>query len=156
MVIGERQLFSIAHQRGQRNPGVNQAVSPGTQHGFVDIGMHHLPAFADLFGKSHRQVARTARNIKHLVAFADVSNLHRKRLPGAVHPHGHQVIHQVVLGRYRVKHAAHVLCFFGLINRFVTKMCCCHGGNTRRETPVEKGEFPHRRYFVVNMMKIGL
>ncbi|MNU03849.1 hypothetical protein D3C72_2480270 [compost metagenome] len=41
MRIGERQLFSVADQRGQHHSGINQAITPHAQHGFVDVGVHH-------------------------------------------------------------------------------------------------------------------
>ena len=52
MPIGERQLLCIAHHRGQGEASIMQPITAYAQHGFVDVGVHHLPAQAHLFGKS--------------------------------------------------------------------------------------------------------
>ena len=64
------------------------------------------------FWQMPEKVARAACNVQHLAAFAQVGHHHGVGLPGAVQAAGHQVVHHVVPGRNRVKHAAYALCFF--------------------------------------------
>src|SRR5690606_19477261 len=97
VVVGEGQLFGIAHQCGQHNAFVDQTITAHAQHGLVDVGVHHGAAGADLLGKGHGQVTRAAGDIQHLVAFLEVGHHDGVSLPGAVQTGRHQVVHDVVL-----------------------------------------------------------
>ena len=89
--------------------------------------MHHLSGFTHVFGKSQSQVAGAASNVKHPVTFVQVGNHHGISLPSTVQPHRHQVVHDIVLGRNRIKNTAHVAGFVGFINRLKSKMGGSHG-----------------------------
>ena len=68
LAAGKRQRFGVARHGGQGQTGVEQAVAPRAEHGFVDVGEHDLPADTGLFGEGARQIARAARNIEHALA----------------------------------------------------------------------------------------
>ena len=127
MVIWKRQLLRGTHHCGQRNPGVQQSVTTGAQHGFIDVCVHHLPTVAYFFGKGHGQVARAACDVQHRVALLHIGNQHGEGLPCPMQPPRHQVVHDVIFGRNRVKYAAHMARLVGLIDRLVTKMGAGHG-----------------------------
>ncbi|MNT15873.1 hypothetical protein D3C72_1509500 [compost metagenome] len=114
------------------NAFVDQAVAPHPQHGFVDVGVHHLAALADLLGKGQGQVARTAGDIQRALAFLQVGDHHGVLLPDAVQPTGHQVVHHVVLARNRIEHAAHFARLVLFINRLKSKVGGAHSSNASK------------------------
>ena len=126
VAIGKGQLFGIAHQGGQGQTMVHQAITPRGEHGFIDVGVHHTACDADFFGKRHRQVTRATCDVQHLIAFFQVGHLHGVGLPHAVQAHGHQVVHHVVFGGDRVEHAAHVLGFLAFVDGFETEVGAAH------------------------------
>ena len=131
IVVGKRQLLGVADHRGQRHAGIKQTVSPGAQHGFVDVGVDHLTGRADLLGKSHCQVAGATRDVEHARAFAHIGDQHRVGLPGAMQAQRHQVVHQVVARRNRVEHAPYALRLLRFVDRFKSEMGGTHRFDVR-------------------------
>ena len=109
-------MLGIADHGWQADSCVQQAVAPFFEHGLVDVGVDHAAAGPNLWRESQGQIARTTRNVQHLLALFDVGHQHCVGLPGAVQTHGHQVVHDVVLGGYRVEHAAHPARLVLLVN----------------------------------------
>ena len=106
---GEWQRLGVAQRRRKFQPLVEQPVAAFAQHGFIDVGVQHGAARADLSGEGARQVAGAARDVEHAVARTQVRHRHGVGLPGAVQTHRHQIVHQVVVRRHRIEHAAHAL-----------------------------------------------
>ena len=98
--IGKRQVLSVAHQRGQTDTGVQQAIAPFKQHGFVDVGVNDLAAQPNFGRKCHGQIARATGDVQHPLAIFNVGYQNGVGLPGAVHADRHQIIHDVVFGRH--------------------------------------------------------
>ena len=127
MIVGKRQLFGITNGCWQGHAGIKQAVASTSQHRFVDVGVHDMPGFTHFFRKGQRQVASAPGDVEHHVAISNIGYQQGEGLPGAVQAQRHQVIHDVIAGRHRIKHATDMPRFVGFVNRFVTKVGCCHG-----------------------------
>jgi len=82
---------------------------------------------AGFFRKSQRQITCSTGNIQHLCALLHVRHHHRVGFPSAVQTHGHQVVHDVVLGGDRIKHATDVLGFVFFFDALESEMCLAHG-----------------------------
>ena len=135
MCICKRQVLGVTYQRWQADTGVQQAVAPFEQHGFVDVGVHDLTACPNLGCKRQGQITRTAGNVQHLLACFHISHQNGVGLPGPVHARRHQIIHDVVSGRHRIKHASHTTCLVLLIDRLKTEMGTRHKVNVRGQNP---------------------
>ena len=91
-------------------------------------GMSAAYELRDTLGKGQRQIARTTRDVQHLVAFAHAAGGDGVGLPQAVQTHRHQVVHDVVLVGNGVKHTANALCLLGLVNLLETEVRAAHVG----------------------------
>ena len=122
MIVGKRQFFSITDQRGQDHTLVHQSIPTCSQHGFVDVGMNHSTCCPHFFGERQRQIAGAACNVQNLVALFELGHLQRVGFPHTVQACRHQVVHDVVFGRYRIKNTPDMLGFFLLIDGFEAEM----------------------------------
>ncbi len=124
MVVREGQLFRIrlneAHIAGHAL--VQQAVTADLEHGGVDIRQYHLTGGADQTGELARQIAGATGNVQHPVTRPHPGQLDGEALPQAVNATGHEVVHQVVLGRNRVEYLGHLAGFLRLVHGLKAEM----------------------------------
>jgi len=122
MAIGKRQVFGVADGGGQQHAGIDQAGAALTQHGFVDVGVHHLAGGTDLGREGQAEVAGAAGDVEHAIARLRVGHGDGVVFPGPVQARRHQVVHDVVARRHRVEHAAHVRGLVALIDGLEAEM----------------------------------
>ena len=90
-------------------------------------------AGTNLRGKSQRQIARATGDVEHRLALAHIGYFDGIGLPDAMQSGRHQVVHDVVFGRHRVKNATHTAGFFLLFDGFKSKMGLAHVLNAQLE-----------------------
>ena len=122
VVVGERQFFRVRQRHGQNQAFVDQAVSADGQHRRIDVGQPNFALFAHTLGPATRQIARTARDVQHFVAFFQARGVDGEMFPNAVQAAGHHVVHDVVVFRYRMEHFGYFAGFFVLIYGAETEM----------------------------------
>lgn len=142
MVVRKRQGLGIADHGGQDHALVDQPVPAHAQHGFVDVGVHHLAGGADLLGEGQGQVARAARDVQRPVAFLEIGHHHRIGLPGTVQTTRHQVVHDVVARSDRVEHAAHAAGLLALVHRLESEMCGAHNNDAKQAVVMRTATTP--------------
>ena len=129
-------MLGIAHHRGQHHTPVEQTVTPGAKHGFVDVGMYHSAGGAHPLGKGQRQVTCATSNVQHLMTGANIGHGDGVLLPDTVHAQGHQVVHDVVARCHRVKHATHPTRLLALVHGLKSEMSGTHAGNVTSVTGI--------------------
>src|SRR5690606_20502861 len=114
MVVREGQLLGVGLDEADiaRHALVQQLVTANPEHRSVDVGQHHFAGGADNARELPRQIARAAGDMQHAIAVAHPGQLDGKALPEPVYAAGHQVVHQVVLGGYRVEDFGNLVGFF--------------------------------------------
>src|SRR5690606_12601384 len=103
VVVGKGQTFGVALRHRHDVAAVEHAIAPDRQHGIVDVGEPHLAAHAGALGECGGEIARAAGHVQHPAAFAHAALRNGEGLPQAVQAAGHQVVHEVVLGRDRME-----------------------------------------------------
>ena len=134
VIVGERQFLGVALRYRQQEALVAQTVAAVCEHGVVDVGQPHLTGLADLARKSQRQVAGTTRDVEHARAFAHAAAIDGERLPQAMQPTRHQVVHQVVAIGDGIEHTGHAPGLVGLGDVFVAEVSQAIG---HEEIPAE-------------------
>ena len=124
IIVREGQCFGVGLDKTYvaGHAQIQQAVTANLEHGSVDVGQHDFAGRAHAFGEAARQVAGAAGDVQYPVAGAHAGQLDGEALPEAVDAAGHQVVHDVVLGGYRVEDLGDALSLFGLGNGLVTKV----------------------------------
>ncbi|MNS31642.1 hypothetical protein D3C72_637000 [compost metagenome] len=124
VVVRERQFFGVGLDELDvaGHATVEQAVTADLEHRFVDVGQHDLAGRADQPRELGGQVAGTAGDVQYTVAGAYARQLDGEALPQAVHAAGKHVVHQVVLGRYRVEHLGDFFRLLAFRDVLVTEM----------------------------------
>ncbi len=105
MVVREGQLLGVGLDKADvaGHALVEQTVTADAQHRLVDIGQHYFAGRADQGGELAGQVACAAGDIQHPIARAHAGQFDGEALPQPMQAAGQHIVHQVVLGRYRVK-----------------------------------------------------
>ncbi len=80
---------------------------------------------ADPFRPTARQIARTARNVQHFIAFFQVRRVDGEMLPHPVQPCRHDIIHNVVVFGDGVEHFRHFADFLIFVDRAEPEMRFC-------------------------------
>ena len=101
---------------------VQQFVAAHVEHGFVDVCQHHATRGSDDVSELCGQVTRAAGNIQHRLAGAHGTEFDGEALPYPVYAAGHEVIHQVIAPRHRMKDIGHEAGLGVLIDFPVTEM----------------------------------
>ncbi|MCY1433430.1 hypothetical protein D9M71_494580 [compost metagenome] len=124
MVVGEGQLLGIGLDEADvaGHAAVQQLVAADLEHGGVDVGQHHFAGHAHQARELAGEVAGAAGDVQHAVARAHAGQLDGEALPQAMDAAGHQVVHQVVLGRNRVEHLGNLVGLLALRDLLVTEV----------------------------------
>ena len=105
-------MLCIADHRLDRTTLINEPIPTTSQHLAIDVAHHHTALRADTSCKCEGQVARAAGDIEHVLASPDIGLRDCRRLPGPMQAQRHQVIHQVIADRDRIKYPGYPLGFF--------------------------------------------
>ena len=127
-------MLGVTDQRWQADARIQQPVAAFPEHRFIDVGVNHLTANADFTGKGQGEIPGAAGNVEHALALFHIGDQHGIGLPGAMHSQRHQVVHQIVFGRYRIEDDPNPTRLFLLINRFKTEVGTCHSLNARAQS----------------------
>ena len=122
IIVGKRQLFSIAHGNGQGQPFVEQAVAPDGEHGGIDVGQPHFAFFAHALCPAARQIARAAGDVEHFAAPFQMRGVDGEMLPHAVQSERHYIVHDVVIFGDRVEHFGNFGGFFAFVYGLVAEV----------------------------------
>ncbi|MND60712.1 hypothetical protein D3C80_519480 [compost metagenome] len=120
MVVRERQFFRIGLDEFDvaGHTEVQQAVTTDLEHGFVDVGQHDLAGRAYQVREFSGQVASAAGDVEHAVTGTNARQFDRETLPQTVHAARQKVVHQVVLGGYRMENLSDFFRFLAFRNVF--------------------------------------
>ncbi|MNE37925.1 hypothetical protein D3C80_1318000 [compost metagenome] len=124
MVVRKGQFFRVGLDELDiaGHAQVQQAITPDLEHRGIDVSQDNLAGRADQVREFAGQVARAASNVEHAIACANAGKLDGEAFPEAVHATGQHVVHQVVLGRHRVKDFSDLLCLLTFRHVFVAEM----------------------------------
>ena len=122
--LGERQLLGVGEDAAHvaDHAGIEQPVATFAQHRAVDVRQDHHAGLAHLLRKAGSKVAGAARDVERALAGPQARQRQREFLPETMRAPGHQVVHQVVVARNRIEHAAHTALLFVPRNAFVAEI----------------------------------
>src|SRR3954451_11816535 len=122
--VGEGQLFRIRLHITQiaREPGVDELLATPAEHGGIDIGENDRSLLADLLGKTRRQISGAARDVQGALSRTEIRQGEGELLPQTMSTPGHEVVHQVVVARYRVEYPPNLAGLIRPGNAFVPEI----------------------------------
>ena len=109
MVIWEGQHFGICLHVVNivDQPTIAQFITPDFQHSVVNVCQRDPPGRPNQARELGGQITGATGNIQDFVPRSCICTVNGVALPQTVNAHRHQVIHDVVFCRHRVKHIGH-------------------------------------------------